>query len=145
MLVNCYDILTSNPEVLAAYRKRFHYVQVDEAQDTSILQHKIIRLLAAEHGNVFYVADDDQSIYGFRAACPDYLLDIEEHYPETVIHRMEQNYRSTQSIVNVCNQFIKENQKRYEKRIFTDNEAGRQIELVEVDHRSVKSNILSVT
>lgn len=135
MLVQCYQILNTQKELLKAYQKRFRYVQVDEAQDTSILQHKIIYLLVKEHQNVFYVADDDQSIYGFRAACPSYLLDMEKHYAKAVIYRMEQNYRSTKSIVTLCNQFIKKNTKRYDKNIFTENLIGDPIRIIEVESK----------
>lgn len=130
MLVICYEVLKTHENWLNAYMKKYDYLQVDEAQDTSLLQHHIIKLLAGTKENVLYVADDDQSIYGFRAACPTYLLEIEKHYKNVVILRMEHNYRSTKSIVSICNEVIKENTKRYSKNMVTDNQEGVSIELV---------------
>jgi len=135
MLVSCYHIFKHEPQVLLAYQNRFKYIQVDEAQDTSLLQHEIIRMLAGSHANVVYVADDDQSIYGFRAACPSYLLDIEQHYKKPRILRMEENYRSTGNIVNVSNAFIKENKKRYNKEMNTLKDVGQEVKIEEVKAR----------
>jgi len=135
MLVLCNDILSNNPNIRETYQKKYQYVQVDEAQDTSRLQHNIIELIVDNHKNIFYVADDDQSIYGFRAADPDYLLNIKEHFETVKIHKMEENYRSTKSIVSICNQFIKTNTKRFDKNIHSNNEQGETIEIVEVEER----------
>lgn len=142
MLVQCYGILSEHPKVLKAYQNKYRYVQVDEAQDTSKLQHEIIGLLVAKHKNLFYVADDDQSIYGFRAAFPSYLLKIKDHYPEAVVYKMEQNYRSTASIVDICNQLIKSNKERYDKNIVTENAIGSSIELLEVEQRYLQMELI---
>lgn len=132
MLTHCYRIFCEEPLVLKHYQERYRYIQVDEAQDTSQLQHAIIELLVNHHKNVFYVADDDQSIYGFRGACPQYLLDMKSIYPQVKIYRMEENYRSTGHIVKVSNRFIKANTKRFEKEIFTCKEEGYPIEIRQV-------------
>lgn len=130
MLVICYDVLSNHENWLKAYLKKYDYIQVDEAQDTSLLQHHIIKLLGGQKQNVLYVADDDQSIYGFRAACPTYLLEIDKHYKDVVILRMEHNYRSTKSIVSISDEVIKENKKRYCKNMVTSNDEGSTISLV---------------
>lgn len=135
MLVGCANILENNLNVRKAYQNKFKYIQVDEAQDTSILQHRIIEYLGEEHKNVFYVADDDQSIYGFRAAHPSYLLNIKEQYPSAKIYKMEENYRSTKAIVKTCNSFIKTNKERYDKEIHTHNDEGVEISIVDVEQR----------
>lgn len=135
MLVHCYKILLNQPSVLEAYQERYRYIQLDEAQDTSKLQHEIIALLAKKHQNIFYVADDDQSIYGFRGAKPSYLFGMDQIYDHMKILRMEQNYRSTQQIVAVSNRFIKTNQHRYDKELFTRNGEGSRIELIKVPKR----------
>lgn len=95
MLSIAFQELNENTKRLEAYRKRFDYILTDESQDTSLLQHKIIEIVAKPKGNIFAVGDDDQSIFGFRAAEPGYLLNFEQTYPGAKILRMEQNFRST--------------------------------------------------
>lgn len=92
-LVYAYRILKSKTDFLAYYRKRFRYILVDEAQDTSKVQHAIIRLLAGENGNLFMVGDEDQSIYGFRTAYPEALLNFQKDFPSAKIIVMNRNYR----------------------------------------------------
>ena len=99
------QILRGAPAVAAAFRKRYKYFCVDESQDTSKVQHEIIRVLAQESGNIFMVGDEDQSIYGFRAAYPQALMDFEKTYPGAQILLMEQNYRSTEPILEAANRF----------------------------------------
>lgn len=135
MLTLCHRTLSREEKVLAYYQSRYDYIQVDEGQDTSRLQHEIIALLAKGHRNIFYVADDDQSIYGFRGASPGYLLNLKSLYHDATIIRMEQNYRSTGSIVATANLFIKANKKRYDKEIYTDNENGLPILIHDVTAR----------
>ncbi len=135
MLTKCHGILSKEPKVLQHYQRRYDYIQVDEAQDTSRLQHAIIELIAKSHQNIFYVADDDQSIYGFRGATPAYLLNIQAIYKGAVIIRMEQNYRSTKAIVEGVNRFIKKNKKRYDKNIQTNNPQGLPILIHQVERR----------
>ncbi len=111
-LVYGYTILKNHPEVNAVYADRFKYVCVDEAQDTSKLQHEIIKELVSKNGNVFMVGDEDQSIYGFRAAYPRALLDFRNTYPDAKILTISNNYRSTKSIVRAADSFIKQNKER---------------------------------
>lgn len=108
-------ILKTKPQVLEYFQSRFHYINVDEAQDTSKIQHAIIKLLAGRCRNIFMVGDEDQSIYGFRAAYPEALMNFREEYPEAKILYLEQNYRSTPEIVNSANSFIVRNRFRYPK------------------------------
>ncbi len=114
-------ILVKNPDILAYYQNKFRYISIDEAQDTSKIQHMIIRLLARQHQNIFMVGDEDQSIYGFRAAYPQALLEFQKIYPQGKVLLMEKNYRSTRDIVHKANQFIKRNKFRHDKNMCTDN------------------------
>ena len=114
-MVYAYQILRKYPAVLSAFQKKYRYLCVDEAQDTSRIQHCIIRLLAQEHQNLFMVGDEDQSIYGFRAAYPQALLEFETVYPQAKVLLMEQNYRSTPKIVQTADKFIQKNQNRHPK------------------------------
>ncbi len=126
-LVYGYTILKNHPEVNAVYADRFKYVCVDEAQDTSKLQHEIIKLLTDKCGNVFMVGDEDQSIYGFRAAYPKALLDFKTTYPDAKILTISNNYRSTKSIVRSADSFIKQNAERLDKgkTMKTENPEGK--------------------
>ena len=129
MLCIALEVLENNPQLLNKYRQQYPYIQVDEAQDTSKIQHEIIRLLAAPRNNLFMVADDDQSIYGFRGAFPEILLRFDKDYPNAKLFYLEQNYRSTQNIVSVSNLFISENQHRYPKKLYTENPIKDPIEI----------------
>lgn len=123
MLKYAYQLLRKYPKLLAFYQNRFDYIQMDEAQDTSLLQHRIIALLAKGHQNLFYVADDDQSIYGFRGAYPEMLLDFNKRFPTGRIYYLSMNYRSTPNILNVAQHYIEHNEHRYEKQLkaFSDD------------------------
>lgn len=127
MLVVCHEVLASDEQVRAFYQNRYEHIQIDEAQDTSRLQHAIIAILADKHQNIFYVADDDQSIYGFRGATPSYLLNLKAVYPKAKVIRMEHNYRSTKAIVDTSCRFIRKNRQRYDKNIHTENQQGLPI------------------
>ncbi|MBO9597453.1 MAG: ATP-dependent helicase [Cohnella sp.] len=113
--------LEGRPELLRQYQGRYDYVLTDESQDTSLVQHRIVEKLVRPHGNLCVVADDDQSIYGWRGAEPAYLLNFKEVYPNAVTLFMSRNYRSSADIVNVANEFIKRNKHRYAKNMTTDN------------------------
>ncbi|GGD49669.1 ATP-dependent helicase [Paenibacillus nasutitermitis] len=127
MLTTAGDVLKMNRELLGKYQQRYDVLLTDESQDTSLIQHAIIEELAREHGNLCVVADDDQSIYSWRGAEPSYLLHFRDVYPDAVILYMEQNYRSSADIVSVANGFIKRNKKRYDKNMFTANEAHEPV------------------
>lgn len=129
MLVLAYKALDENPMLLHKYQARYDYVLTDESQDTSLLQYAIIEQLVKEHHNLCVVGDDDQSIYSWRGAEPSYLLQFKKKFPDCKVLFMEQNYRSTSTIVQAANVFIKRNKERYDKSMFTHNEAGEQIVL----------------
>ena len=130
------QILRAAPAVAAAFRKRYRYFCVDEAQDTSKVQHEIIRVLAQESGNLFMVGDEDQSIYGFRAAYPQALMDFEKNYPGAQILLMEENYRSREPILEAANRFVARNRYRRAKTIRPTQGAGEPIQVVKVPRRA---------
>lgn len=132
MLTISLEILQSNKYMLEKYRRKYDFIQVDEGQDTSKVQMEIIKTLATPSNNLFIVADDDQSIYGFRGAYPKALLNFNKIYSNGKLFFMEQNYRSSKNIVSVCNKFIKRNTLRYNKNIHTDNNFIEPINIVKV-------------
>ena len=127
MLIYANKAFEQDEELLGRYQKRYNYFLIDESQDTSLVQHYIIEKLLRNHGNLCVVADDDQSIYSWRGAEPSYLLNFTKVYPEAAILYMEQNYRSSQNIVDTANAFIKRNKSRYNKNMFTRNPPNRPI------------------
>ena len=129
MLSIAYTALVENPRLLAMYQKRFDYILTDESQDTSLLQHKIIELISKPKRNLFVVGDDDQSIFGFRAAEPKYLLEFPQVYDQAEILRMEQNFRSTPEIVSMSREFIRSNKMRYDKEMVTKNVPGETVQV----------------
>jgi len=142
MLTLAFDILKSNPELLNKYKNRFKYIQVDEGQDTSKIQNEIIKVLAKPNNNLFIVADDDQSIYGFRGAVPEELLSFNKKYSASKMFYMEENYRSSNNIVYICNEFIKKNISRYTKNLITSNPSNRPITIVKVKDEYQQYNYL---
>jgi len=129
MLAMAEKVLDQNRELLQYYQGRYDYVLTDESQDTSLVQHAIIEKLVKKHQNLCVVADDDQSIYSWRGAEPDYLLNFKKVYANAKILFMEQNYRSSKEIVDVANQFIKQNKNRYSKNMFTNNSSHQPIRI----------------
>ena len=123
-------LFRDNPDVLEIYRNKFQYVLVDEYQDTNFAQHFIIRQLSEVHNRVCVVGDDAQSIYSFRGANIDNILKFKSTFANTQIFKLEQNYRSTQNIVNAANSLIKRNTEQIFKNVFSDNELGDKIEVV---------------
>jgi len=134
MLTLSNQILEENPEILLRYQKQFPYVLTDESQDTSIIQNKIIEKVTKLSDSLFVVGDDDQSIFGFRAANPKYLLDFKTVHPRARILILEQNYRSTPEIVKVANVFIGGNSQRYKKTMVTDNPSDKAIKIHSFDY-----------
>ena len=126
-MLYAYNILRKDPGVLAYFQNRYPYICVDEAQDTSKIQHAIIALLAAGTGNLFMVGDEDQSIYGFRAAYPEALLSFEKKHPGAKVLLMEENFRSNAKIVEAADKFIQKNTLRHEKHMRAAREAGADI------------------
>ncbi len=123
------ELFQSCPEVLDNYQERFRYIMVDEYQDTNTAQFELIRLLADKYRNLCVVGDDDQSIYKFRGANIRNILDFETIYPEARVVKLEQNYRSTQSILDAANAVIRNNTARKDKALWTDKGAGSSIHL----------------
>lgn len=118
------------PEVLALYQGRFRYVLVDEYQDTNYAQYLIIRRLAQGNSNICVVGDDAQSIYSFRGAKIENILQFRNDFPDAKVYKLEQNYRSTQNIVNAANSIIAQNANRIEKTVFSEKETGEKIKIV---------------
>ncbi|MGI2327888.1 ATP-dependent helicase [Planococcus sp. YIM B11945] len=129
MLTLANEALEKDSDLLKKYQSRWDYVMTDESQDTSLIQHAIVEKLVARHQNLCVVADDDQSIYTWRAAEPTYLLKFKEVYPTAYVMKMERNYRSSKNIVDAANVFIKSNKKRHDKNMFTKQEEGSPIVL----------------
>jgi len=127
MLTLANSILDEDHCLLQKYQQRYDYLLTDESQDTSLIQHTITEKLVQKHRNLFVVADDDQSIYSWRGAEPSYLLNFKQIYPNANTLFLEQNYRSSENIVNVANQFIKRNKNRYNKNMFTNNQVSQPI------------------
>ncbi|MCL2435074.1 MAG: UvrD-helicase domain-containing protein [Lentimicrobiaceae bacterium] len=123
-------LLRDFPEILHKYQHRFQYILVDEYQDTNFAQYLIVKKLAAAHHNICVVGDDAQSIYAFRGANIQNILNFKKDYPETKIIKLEQNYRSTKHIVNAANAVIKNNQDQLHKEVWTENEEGQKIEIL---------------
>lgn len=121
MLSLAFLALTQYPRLLTRIQQRFTYIQVDEAQDNSKLQNNILKLILGENSHLFMVADDDQTIYEWRGAYPEGILRFEQDYAGAKIFRMEHNFRSSQNIVTLSNQFIKKNMHRYDKNLITEN------------------------
>ena len=122
-------LLRDNPDLLVKYQHRFQYILVDEYQDTNYAQYLIIKQMAAAHENVCVVGDDAQSIYGFRGASIQNILNYRKDYPDSVTYKLEQNYRSTKSIVNAANSVIAINKDQIKKDVWTDNPQGDKIQL----------------
>ena len=130
LLVNMYKLLKNFPESLFKFQHKFKYILIDEYQDTNPAQYEIIKLLGAAHENVCVVGDDAQSIYSFRGATIENILQFQKDYDDVKVVMLEQNYRSTQSILNVANEVIKNNKGQIPKNLWTDNAGGEKIRLV---------------
>ncbi len=131
LLVKPVELFRTNERVLERYRDRFRIILVDEYQDTNRAQYVFLRMLAETYQNLFVVGDDDQSIYGWRGADIRNILDFEKDFPGAQVVRLEQNYRSTQVILDAANRVISENKGRKGKTLRTDNAGGERVTLVE--------------
>ena len=130
LLFKMYLLLKNFPESLSKYQRKFKYVMIDEYQDTNTAQYEIVKLLGAMHENVCVVGDDAQSIYSFRGATIENILQFEKDYDDVKVVKLEQNYRSTKNILCVANEIIGNNKGQIEKKLFTDNTEGEKIKLV---------------
>jgi len=143
LLVQAVRLLENVPEVGARYAERFRHVLVDEYQDTNHAQYRIVKQLASAHGNLCVVGDDDQSIYGWRGADLRNILDFERDFPGAEVVRLEQNYRSTASILTVANEVISRNRSRKEKRLRTERAGGSPVGVVQVpDERAEAARVV---
>lgn len=135
-MVYAKKILELHEDVRTHFQNRFPYICVDESQDTSRIQHAIIRLLAGKSGNIFMVGDEDQSIYGFRAAYPDALMQFEQTYPGARVLLMEENYRSTPEILRAADAFIRKNHHRRPKTIHPTRASGAAVRVISAMDRA---------
>ena len=127
LLLKTVELFQKEPEVLLSYQERFRYILIDEYQDTNTVQFELVRLLASRYRNLCVVGDDDQSIYKFRGANIRNILSFEQEYPGCQVIRLEQNYRSTERILDAANKVIAHNQGRKKKTLWTENEEGAQV------------------
>ncbi len=130
LLLNTFRLLKSNPEVRQKYQERFQYVLVDEYQDTNRVQHEIVKLLTETNQRVCVVGDDAQSIYSFRGAVIDNILEFQHLYPQTQVFKLERNYRSTQTIVSAAGSLIRHNRHQIEKDVYSKNDPGEPIDVL---------------
>jgi len=130
LLLNIHIILEKFPDALYKYQHKFRYVLIDEFQDTNYLQYSIVRKIADVFQNITVVGDDAQSIYAFRGATIDNILNFEKDFPELRVYKLEQNYRSTQNIVKAANELIHKNKNQLKKEIWTQNDKGEEIKIV---------------
>ncbi len=136
------EILLDNPDILEYYSDKFKYVLVDEYQDTNKAQFTLVTLLASKFGNITVVGDNDQGIYSFRGADISNILNFEKDFPGTKIIKLEQNYRCTQSVLNAANEVIKNNETKYEKKLWTSNEAGSLPKVYRGDNEYDEANYI---
>ena len=129
MLLLCYELLVARPDILALWQHKYEYILIDEFQDINKIQYDIIRLLAKPQDNLFIVGDDDQSIYRFRGAKPEIMLNFSKDYPKAKQVLLNYNYRSKGKIVSAALRVVKNNSKRYEKEITTIHEDGDEVEI----------------
>ena len=124
LLNKTYELFVSFPQVLEKYQNRFKYILVDEFQDTNKIQYDLVKLLSQKYGNIFVVGDEDQCIYSWRGANYSNILDFQNDFKDVKVFKLEQNYRSTKQILDLANLLIKNNKKRYEKNLWTQNIQG---------------------
>src|SRR5438874_3957684 len=127
LLMATVQLLEKKPDILTKWQDRFRYVVIDEYQDTNHAQYRMVVLLGAKYRNVCVVGDEDQSVYAFRGATIRNILEFERDYPDAKVFKLEQNYRSTQTILDAANAVIRNNTQRKEKRLFTDKGEGTKV------------------
>ena len=143
LILNMYQLLSQHPDLLYKYQHKFKYIMVDEYQDTNYAQYIIIKLLADVFQNIAVVGDDAQSIYGFRGANIQNILNFEKDYPEVKTFKLEQNYRSTKNIVKIANQIITKNKLQLPKEIWTDNTDGHKAKLIKAASDNDEGRIIA--
>lgn len=143
LLIKTLHLFEDEPDVLNYYSDRFLYVHIDEFQDTNVVQYKIAKLLSRKHGNIFVVGDDDQSIYGWRGAKISNILGFEDDFAGAKVYKLEQNYRSTKSILNLANLIIRNNSSRKEKVLWTENDNGEKPEYYQAYDESTEAEYVA--
>ncbi|MDD3742202.1 MAG: 3'-5' exonuclease [Lentimicrobiaceae bacterium] len=143
LLFNTNLLLRDFPEVLIKYQNKFNYILVDEYQDTNFAQYLIVKKLAASHENICVVGDDAQSIYGFRGANIQNILNFNNDYPDAQTFKLEQNYRSTQVIVEAANCIIANNKEQIQKQVWTENETGTRINVLKATSDTEEGNLIA--
>jgi DNA helicase-2/ATP-dependent DNA helicase PcrA len=149
MVLECFQLLSKRKDVLLLWQKHYQYILIDEFQDINKMQFEVIKMLAGKNHNIFIVGDDDQSIYGFRGAKPEIMLNFNTLYPDAVKVNLNTNFRSVSNIVNAAGKLIENNQKRYHKDIITDNEQGelvvvREFKEMEQEYEEILSRIKTI-
>lgn len=137
------ELFLNCPEVLDYYQERFKYIMVDEYQDTNTVQFRFVSLLAAKYGNLCVVGDDDQSIYKFRGANIENILNFEKVFPDAMVIKLEQNYRSTKMILDAANAVIANNKNRKDKKLWTDKSEGGKIIFRQVDNALDEAQVIA--
>lgn len=145
LLLKTHELLDQFPEVLYKYQNRFRQVMIDEFQDTNQVQYAIVKRLADVHQNIAVVGDDAQSIYSFRGATISNILNFNEDFPDTVVYKMEQNYRSTKAIVEAANTIIARNKGQLAKKIWTSNDEGQKIRVIRASSDNEEGKLVSET
>lgn len=135
MILYCYDLFDKRKDILAAWQNKFQYILVDEFQDINQLQYDIVKLLAKPQDNLFIVGDDDQSIYHFRGARPEIMLNFTKDYPEAETVTLDVNYRCSKRILSSAMQVIGTNKKRFQKHLQTPNPEGDPVKIREFEIR----------
>ncbi|MEZ4829493.1 MAG: 3'-5' exonuclease [Bacteroidia bacterium] len=143
LLIKPLELFEKFPDILYKYQHRFKFIMVDEYQDTNIAQYLITKKLSAVHENICVVGDDAQSIYAFRGANIQNILNLKKDYPDLKVYKLEQNYRSTQNIVNAANSVISRNKDQIQKKVFTRNDEGEKIHLIETTSEQEEARQIS--
>ena len=142
LLLRCWKLLKTDPKVRKRYQQRFVHILVDEFQDTNLAQFEIIRLLTAPQNNLFVVGDDWQSVYGWRGAVPENIIEFHKVYPTASTIKLEQNYRSTKTIVERSNKLISFNKVRTDKVLWTQNSKGHAVKILRADHPEHEASLI---
>ena len=143
ILLESVRLLQDNPDILADYQERFHYILVDEYQDTNHAQYKLVQMLSARHRNLCVVGDDDQSIYSFRGANIQNILDFEKDFKGCTVIKLEQNYRSTGNVLGAANEVIRNNAGRKTKKLWTESEPGEKITFLRAENHIEESRFIA--
>ncbi len=145
LLIKTVELFETHPEILDKYRRRYRYIMVDEYQDTNHAQYRLVSLLSGRNGNLCVVGDDDQSIYKFRGATIENILNFEDEFPQSTVIRLEQNYRSTKTILDAANHVIAKNMGRKGKTLWTDNAKGEPIGWYTLDNEDEEARLIAET